>query len=105
MRIFPRITSAQRKILAFESSKTGKPIVFITHPNEFIDERNEERKSNKRSKNIVSAFLQDTVRSKLKLKNLGVEGLRIYEREIDYFQNHNFTFCTIKDYCKQNGLL
>ena len=105
MRIFPKITAAQRNMLAFESSKTGKPIVFITHPNEFIDESNEERKANKRSKNLVSSFLQDTVRSKLKVKNLGLEGLKIYEREIKYFQNKKFQFCTIKDYCLQNGLL
>ncbi len=105
MRIFPRFTAFQRNILAFESSKTGKPIVFDTHPNEFIDESDEERQVNKRSKNIVSAFLQDTLRSKLKVKNLGPAGLKIYEREIDYFNKKNFKFCTIKEYCKQTELL
>ena len=105
MRIFPTLTAIQRNIMAFESSKTGKPIVFDTHPNEFIDESDEERMSNKRSKNIVTAFLQDTLRSKLKVKNLGPNGLKIYEREIDYFNRHEFNFCTIKEYCKQTGLL
>ncbi len=105
MRIFPNLTALQRRVMAFESSKTGKPIVFITHPNEFIDESDEERHANKRSKNVVSAFLQDTVRSKLKMKNLGVDGLKIYEREIKYFDSHDFKFCTIKDYCMKKGLL
>ena len=105
MRIFPKLTLIQRNALAFEASKTGKPIVFITHPNEFIDESNEERKANKRSNNMVSAFLQDTVRSKLKIKNLGIGGLKLYEIEIKYFDKHKFNFCTIKDYCEQNGLL
>lgn len=105
MRIFPNLTSVQRNLLAFEASKTGKPIVFITHPNEFIDESDELRTKNKRSKNVVSAFLQDTVRSKLKVKNLGLEGLKIYEREIKYFEKEKFTFCTIKDYCKLNQLI
>lgn len=105
MRIFPIFTSCQRRLLAYESSITGKPIVFDTHPNEFIDESDEERQINKRSKNIVASFLQDTVRSKLKVKNLGVRGLNIYEQEIKYFDKKEFEFCTIKDYCFQNNLL
>lgn len=105
MRIFPNFTALQRRLMAFETSKNGKPIVFITHPNEFIDESNEERQINKRSKNVVSAFLQDTVRSKLKMKNLGPKGIPIYEREIKYFEQQNFKFCTIKNYCKELGLL
>lgn len=105
MRIFPTLTAMQRRLMAFESSTTGKPIVFDTHPNEFIDESNEERKINKRSNNILAAFLQDTVRSKLKVKNLGVKGLEIYDREIAYFDKHQFNFCTIKDYCHKTGLL
>lgn len=105
MRIFPTLTTIQRIIMAYESSKTGKPIVFDTHPNEFIDESYEERQIHKRSKNILAAFLQDTVRSKLKVKNLGAEGLKIYEREIKYFDEHKFNFCTIKEYCNQMGFL
>lgn len=105
MRIFPNLTAVQRRIMAFETSKTSKPIVFDTHPNEFIDESNEFRKVNKRSKNIITSFLQDTLRSELKLKNLGLNGLKLYEREINYFSKKNFTFCTIKEYCTQTGLL
>lgn len=105
MRIFPTFTGLQRRLMAFETSKNGKPIVFITHPNEFIDESNEERQINKRSKNLVATFLQDTVRTKLKMKNLGPKGAKIYEREIKYFENQKFKFCTIKDYCKETGLL
>ena len=105
MRIFPTLTSFQRNMMAFESAKTGKPIVFDTHPNEFIDESNEPRTINKRSNNVVAAFLQDTLRSKLKVKNLGIKGIKIYEREIKYFEKSKFKFCTIKDYCEETGLL
>ena len=105
MRIFPKLTSIQRNMLAFEAAKTGKPIVFITHPNEFIDETNETRRINKRSKNLISSFLQDTLRSNLKTKNLGLNGLKIYEREIQYFKKRDFSFCTIKEYCKINKML
>ncbi|HBS12810.1 MAG TPA: polysaccharide deacetylase, partial [Flavobacteriaceae bacterium] len=82
MRIFPKLTSIQRRLLSYESSITGKPIVFITHPNEFIDESDEIRQINKRSKNFLAAFLQDTLRSKLKMKNLGIKGVEIYEKEV-----------------------
>lgn len=105
MRIFPNLTSVQRRLMAYESAKTGKPIVFDTHPNEFIDESDEPRTINKRSNNPVAAFLQDTLRSKLKVKNLGVNGLKIYEKEISYFSKNQFKFCNIKDYCKETGLL
>lgn len=105
MRIFPALTSIQRRLMALETRKTGKPIVFDTHPNEFIDESDEERQVNKRSDNLVAAFLQDTVRSKLKTKNLGPKGAKVYEREIVYFEKNKFDFCTIKSYCEQTGLL
>lgn len=99
MRIFPSLTSAQRKLLSFEAKYSGKPIVFDIHPNEFIDESNDERMFKKRASNPLSSFLQDTLRSKLKVKNLGVAGAKIYEREIQYFVSKKYDFCTIKDYC------
>ena len=70
MRIFPTITSLQRRLLNFENSFNQKPIVFDIHPNEMIDESNEKRKISRRSKNLLSYFIQDYMRSKLKSKNL-----------------------------------
>jgi peptidoglycan-N-acetylglucosamine deacetylase len=99
MRIFPYITAFQRRLLNLESKLNGKPIVFDIHPNEFIDESNEEREFEKRASNPVASFLQDTLRSKLKTKNLGIDGAKIYEREIKYFAAKNKNFTTIKDYC------
>jgi len=105
MRIFPKITRFQRSILAKETAMTGKPIVFITHPNEFIDESGEKREENKRASNPLASFLQDTVRSRLKTKNLGIEGIPIYEGHLKYFVQNGFRFSTIRDYCLENGLL
>jgi len=98
LRIFPKLSSLQRRILAFESKNNGKPIVFDVHPNEYIDESHEERQFERRSKNPISSFLQDTLRSQLKIKNLGLNGLKLYEREIQYFNRKGFEFKTIKDY-------
>ncbi|MCA0931072.1 polysaccharide deacetylase family protein [Lutimonas saemankumensis] len=105
MRIFPKITSYQRRFLAFETERSGKPIVFLTHPNEFIDEREENKIINKRSENPLASFLQDTLRSKLKSKNLGVNGIKLYENQIEFFVSQGFNFCTIKEYCSNSGLL
>lgn len=104
MRIMPTLTAAQRSILAAESKRTGKPIVFIVHPNEFIDESDEERKIQNRSSNPVSYFLQDYVRSNLKVKNLGKPGLEIYDREISAFKKKDFRFVTIKNYVEELNL-
>ncbi len=98
LRIFPTISAIQRRVLAFESALKNKPIVFDVHPNEYIDESHEKRQFERRSKNFISSFLQDTLRSQLKVKNLGLNGLKLYEREIKYFKQKGFQFTTIKNY-------
>lgn len=105
MRIFPGITSVQRSLINLESSKTGKPVVFDIHPNEFIDESDIQRKISRRSENSVSYFMQDWLRSRLKVKNLGPDARPLYEKQIEYFKNRNYTSVTIREYCKETGLL
>tara|TARA_Y100000813_G_scaffold143966_1_gene104872 strand:- start:1482 stop:2405 length:924 start_codon:yes stop_codon:yes gene_type:complete len=104
LRIFPWISKYQRKILSLESSLIGKPIVFDVHPNEFIDESMEKREKKKRASNLFLSFFQDYLRSKLKAKNLGDSGIKLYEREINSFQKENFKFTTIKNYVNKINL-
>ena len=103
MRVFPLITEFQKRILHFESTFNKKPIVFDIHPNEFIDESNEKRVINKRSKNLVSYFLQDVIRSRLKARNLGDKAVPLYESQIQYFMERGYKFSTIKDYVLEQG--
>tara|TARA_B100000965_G_C19587640_1_gene756521 strand:+ start:77 stop:994 length:918 start_codon:yes stop_codon:yes gene_type:complete len=98
MRIFPFLTKLQRNLLALETKISGKPIVFDVHPNEFIDESAEKREFDRRASNIFIGILQDSIRSKLKQKNLGIKGLKIYENQIKYFIDNKFQFNTIKEY-------
>ena len=100
LRIFPTVTSIQRSLLSFESRMTKKPIVFDIHPNELIDESNEPREFKRRSNNIFASFLQDTLRSKLKNKNLGMKCYDLYEKEIRYFKSLMFEFTTLNEYVK-----
>lgn len=105
MRIFPRISQIQRNMLNWETRTIKKPIVFDIHPNEFIDESNEVRIINRRSRNTISYILQDFLRSQLKVKNLGKKAIPLYESQINFFNKRNYNFYTLKDYCKQTGLL
>lgn len=106
MRIFPWLTAIQRRIIHLESAYlNGKPVVFDIHPNEFIDESDEQRVIHNRSKNPFSYFLQDWLRARLKTKNLGHKSIACYEREIEFYKKRNYEFITVKDFCKREGLL
>lgn len=105
MRIFPGITRLQRNLLHWETKTNGKPIVFDIHPNEFIDESDEPRIIDRRSSNPVSYFLQDYLRSHLKVKNLGKKAIPLYEKQIEFFAKRNYHFTTLREYCISQGLL
>lgn len=105
MRIFPLLTSLLRRGLHWEARLRGKPIVFDIHPNELIDESDETRIVYKRSKNYFNYLLKDVLRSRLKVKNLGPAAIPLYKKEVAFYQERGYHYTTIKDYCKQKGLL
>ncbi len=105
MRIFPILTSLQRRIINLESKINGKPVVFDIHPNEFIDESNEIRVINKRSNNLINFFLKDWLRSHLKIKNLGVAAVPLYKNEIEFYKSRGYKFTTVRQYCEEAGLI
>jgi len=105
MRIFPHITKMLRMVLHVENGMNAKPIVFLIHPNELIDESKEPRIIARRTKNRVSSFLRDYVRSVLKAKNLGLPAARLYEDQIKYFTERNYRFATLTEYCTRTNLL
>ena len=98
LRLFPGISHQLGKILSYEASKKGKPIVFLTHPNEFIEELSDLKKVTRRSKNYISYLFSDLIRHNLKLKNLGKKALPLYRNEIKYFFSKEFNFVTCKEY-------
>jgi len=105
MRVFPRITSIQRRWLFLEARLTDKPVVFDIHPNEFLDESKEVRVVHRRSKNPITYLMKDVVRSNLKIKNLGPKAVPLYEKEIAFYQERGHRFTTVRDYCTEMGLL
>ena len=84
-------------MLYWETLCNGRQFVFLTHPNEFIDEDQETTEIERRGGNYISYLLGDVIRHKLKVKNLGEKALPIYERELAFFQRKSFEFITCKE--------
>ena len=97
MRIAPVLNRATRYILYWETLCSGRQFVFLTHPNEFIDEDQETTEIERRGSNYISYLLGDVIRHKLKVKNLGEKALPIYDRELTFFKNKGFEFVTCKE--------
>ena len=98
MRIAPAFNRLTRNVLYLESKCNGRQFVFLTHPNEFIDEMpNGDGKITRRSKNYIGYLLGDVLRHKMKVKNLGSEALPIYDRELKFFEEKSFDFVTCKE--------
>ena len=98
MRIAPALNRITRNLLYWETLCNGRQYVFLTHPNEFIDEERDATDIERRASNYISYLLGDVLRHKLKVKNLGEKALPIYERELSFFQRKDFEFITCKEY-------
>ena len=106
LRMFPSLIKYIRTILDFENSINEKPIVFLTHPNEFIDEEDNGIKIKRRTENFLSYVFGDMIRRKLKLKNLGPSAISLLEKEIKFFNKKGYKFLTCKEYysIKKNNI-
>ncbi len=98
MRIFPTINRINRNILYLETLINNRPFVFLTHPNEFIDEKKFNNKIISRTNNPISYLFGDYLRYHLKIKNLGKKGLPIYDKELKFFKKNKFKFMTFNQY-------
>ena len=98
MRIAPSLNRMTRSLLYCETLCNGRQFVFLTHPNEFIDEDRETTEVERRASNYISYLLGDVLRHKLKVKNLGAKALPIYEKELLFFQKKGFEFQTCKEF-------
>lgn len=79
-----------------------KPVVFLIHPNELIDEVLLEKNFKRRSGNYVGYFLKDKIRRQIKLKNLGHKAVPFLTKQIEYFNKKNYQFITLKEYYARN---
>lgn len=97
MRISPLLNRMTRRLLYAETQMTGRQFVFLTHPNEFIDEPRDGGPIERRAKNPLAYLMGDVIRHALKVHNLGEKALPLLEHELQFFKNHNFQFLTCSD--------
>ena len=97
LRASPLLTRILRNLLYIESIKILKPIVFLIHPNEFINE-GKSVLPNIRTSKLISYIIKDKLRQKIKLKNLGSKAIPLYENEIIFFNDLQFDFVTLREY-------
>ncbi len=102
MRVFPTLNSLTRYFLYLETKGTDKAINFLIHPNELIVEEPLGIKTERRSKNIISYILADLLRKQLKRRNLGVDAVNLYEKEILFWQKKGYSFQTLKNISENN---
>ena len=111
MRISPFILKILQKYLYHESKRTGKPIVFLFHPNECLDTGDEkpffqkesftkEIVTARRTNNLVEYLFADVIRHKLKLKNLGLASLGLLDGVITSAKEYGFEFVSVNEYTK-----
>ena len=98
MRVSPVLLQLTRVILYAETRINNRPFVFLTHPNEFIDEKVNVEKIQRRGNNFITYLLGDVVRHKLKIRNLGKAAIPLLEKELMFFNKNNFEFITMGDY-------
>lgn len=108
MRAFPRSTRFLRRLLIMENRLNGKPLVFYSHPPEFIDESDElkdRKKVHRRVKSNLEYFVRDKLKTRIKYKNLGKSALPLLENEIKALSTLGYQFKTMHEYCLNKKLI
>ena len=98
MRISPGMNKLLGNVLHNESEVTGKPIVFLFHPNELISEVSSHSVLKRRSKSYSGYIFGDVIRRKLKLKNLGKQALNLLEGVLKKSTKEGFEFINAKNF-------
>ena len=96
----PELNSLIGNVLYKESRKTSKPIVFLSHPNEFITEKSDSRIT-RRSKSFIGYLFGDLLRRKLKLRNLGKAALELKREVLEKSIDEGFEFVSAKSFRKK----
>ena len=99
MRRSPLITKMLQKYLFIEAKRNDKPVVFLFHPNECLDFEGEAVPT-RRSANFFEHLFADVIRQKLKLKNLGMNSLKLLDGILASASEYGFEFVTASEYTK-----
>ncbi len=98
MRISPLITNLIRFFLVNETSIFDHPLVFLIHPNELIEEEITVNKIQRRASNYFSYLTGDLLRYHLKLRNLGLKAIPLFNDQLEFLQKKDYNFLTMREY-------
>ncbi|MBR1783977.1 MAG: polysaccharide deacetylase family protein [Bacteroidales bacterium] len=101
MRIAPLLNRTTRRLLHLEAMATGRQFVFLTHPNEFIDEPRDGNAIDRRAKSWLAYLMGDLLRHALKVRNLGAQALPLLEHELAFFDGYGYKYHTCSDLYNQ----
>jgi len=99
MRRSPLITKMLQKYLFIEAKRNDKPVVFLFHPNECLDFEGKAVPT-RRSANFFEHLFADVIRQKLKLKNLGMNSLKLLDGILASASEYGFEFVSASEYTK-----
>ena len=99
MRRSALITKILQKYLFFEAKQNDKPVVFLFHPNECLEFKGKAIPT-RRSTNFFEHLFSDVIRQKLKLKNLGMESLKLLDEVLRSASEYGFEFVTANEYTR-----
>ena len=97
MRISPMITKCLQKYIFYEAAKTGKPVVFLFHPNECLN-IDGKIATTRRASGTIEYIFADVIRQRLKLKNLGDASLKLLDEVLKSANEYGFEFVSAKEY-------
>lgn len=98
MRLSPILLNSLRFFLHLETSLLKHPLMFLTHPNEFINEEIDSKPIQRRSKNPFEYLLGDKLRYKLKLRNLGSPSTQLFNNQLKFLSSKDYSFVSLKEY-------
>ncbi len=99
MRITPKLTNLVQRYIFRETERTGKPIVFLYHPNECLDYP-DTIETTQRAKGAIGYAIKDKFRQQLKLRNLGKESLKLLEKILKSAKARGFEFISMAEFRK-----
>jgi peptidoglycan/xylan/chitin deacetylase (PgdA/CDA1 family) len=92
MRIAPySLLPMTRRLLYWETKRKDTPISFLFHPNEAVEEIDEE-KAAPLGKSGIKKIFSDVLRAKVKVKHLDLSALPLLERELKFWSEHGAEF-------------
>lgn len=100
MRLWPTGANLLGTILGKESDRTGKPVVFLFHPNECVTEDGLVE-TTRRAGSAFGYATADKLRQQLKLRNLGPEALILLKEMLVSSQKAGFRFATVRDFAAE----